>query len=140
MIVDFQVKFDRKYSAEEEEERKFNFLKTLQFIESHNKLYERGNVSHEVGINQFADWVSILQNLSSNLKLILKINQTSDEYNSLLSGKPDPLNLSDISNITESPEPTFYAALPASFDWRTSNKVTPVKDQGIFKINFNHGF
>jgi len=53
-----KIEYNRHYAnAEEEEMRKFYFLKTLEFIESHNHLHKNGEVAHEVGINNFADWV-----------------------------------------------------------------------------------
>ena len=56
----FQIEHNRKYeSPEEEEQRKFNFLKTLQFVEQHNTLFKKGDVTHEVGISLFADLVSL---------------------------------------------------------------------------------
>jgi C1A family cysteine protease len=103
---DFKVKYERKYTSEEEEERKFYFLKTIQFIESHNKLYASGDVTHEVGINLFADW-------------------TPEEYAALKG--THSFNSTD-AIIIENPGFVPYSA--AAFDWRSSGKVSPVKNQG----------
>jgi KDEL-tailed cysteine endopeptidase len=108
----FKLKYDRKYSSEEEEERKFHFLKSIQYIESHKKLYESGDVSHTVDINQFADW-------------------TPEEYDSMRGTTELPMNMTKALNIDIAElEPSLYANIPDSFDWRQQGKVTAIKNQG----------
>jgi len=103
----FKTDFEKQYTTEEVELRKFHFLKSLEYIESHNELYKKGEVHHELGVNHLADW-------------------TPDEYKQMQI--PEHISM----NFTEAPlaEGVLYANLPASFDWRAQNKVTPVKNQG----------
>ena len=45
-----------------------------------------------------------------------------------------PMETTEMVNITQPYEPSYYAALPPVFDWRSQNKVTPVKSQGKYLI------
>jgi C1A family cysteine protease len=62
-----------------------------------------------VDVNQFSDW-------------------TSAEYESYLS--PMEVNMTSYNLMLSPMEPKPFVALPDSFDWRSQNGVTPVKNQG----------
>jgi len=51
----FKVKYNRKFTAEEEGRRFEQFKKTLTFIQEHNAKYARGEISTRVGVNHYAD-------------------------------------------------------------------------------------
>jgi len=72
-------------------------------------LYAKGEVTHEVGINEFSDW-------------------TPAELEGRLIPNASPFKLSDSNTFKV--DPSYYAAVPATFDWRSTNNVTPVKNQG----------
>jgi len=108
----FKINFQKSYAnGAEEETRKLNFLLHLQTITEHNELFKRGLKSFELGVNQFSD-------------------MTAEEYQSMFSSQPNPL--------VQKPEPVnayirnnaSQINAPASWDWRQSGKVTPVKNQG----------
>uniref|UniRef100_A0A1B6F9B9 Cathepsin propeptide inhibitor domain-containing protein n=1 Tax=Cuerna arida TaxID=1464854 RepID=A0A1B6F9B9_9HEMI len=53
----FKIKYVRDYATPEEElKRRDIFLKNLKYVREHNEKYKRGEVSFEVGINEFSDW------------------------------------------------------------------------------------
>ncbi|CAH1101020.1 unnamed protein product [Psylliodes chrysocephalus] len=52
---DYKKKFNKQYTAEEEQTRFKNFQDTLKHIEENKAKFARGEVSHTEGINQFAD-------------------------------------------------------------------------------------
>ncbi|KAG5680027.1 hypothetical protein PVAND_009560 [Polypedilum vanderplanki] len=52
---DYKLKFNKKYSDEEDPERFAIFTETLKQIEEHNEKYNKGEVSFSMGVNQFAD-------------------------------------------------------------------------------------
>ena len=49
------MKFRRNFGPQEDQERVQIFVKNLDFIESHNERYRNGEVTYEVGLNQFSD-------------------------------------------------------------------------------------
>uniref|UniRef100_A0A1B6FW15 Cathepsin propeptide inhibitor domain-containing protein n=1 Tax=Cuerna arida TaxID=1464854 RepID=A0A1B6FW15_9HEMI len=52
----FKVKYNKVYATPEEElKRRDIFLKNLKYVREHNEKYKRGEVSFEVGINEFSD-------------------------------------------------------------------------------------
>ncbi|CAH1972534.1 unnamed protein product [Acanthoscelides obtectus] len=54
--TNFKATHGKKYDSPEEEQRRFKiFQNTLKTIEEHNKKYEAGEVTWQMGINQFAD-------------------------------------------------------------------------------------
>ncbi|XP_031627140.1 digestive cysteine proteinase 1-like [Contarinia nasturtii] len=110
--IEYKSEFGKQYDNETEEIRRFGiFLENKKYIEEHNKLYEMGNVSYDLGMNDFADL-------------------TDEEYWAL--SNPIPLNPSKILPGEEANRRSRRAAhdkIPDSFDWRTKKKVTVVKDQ-----------
>ncbi|CAG2111407.1 unnamed protein product [Medioppia subpectinata] len=106
-----EINHSKQYStAEEEEQRKVNFLQTLQTIAKHNELFNSGLESYEMGVNQFADL-------------------TDAEYKSMFS-MPDPTVQKPALAEPYIADPESLSSVPKSFDWRQSGKVTPVRNQG----------
>jgi len=98
----FKAKFARNYkSASEEATRLAIFNKNLAYTAKHNA---RTDTTFTVGVNQFADL-------------------TNAEYQAMYLR---PFNLTRKMNAQH----IAGAAPPASQDWRTQGKVTPIKDQG----------
>lgn len=55
------MRFKKVYrDVVEEQIRKKLYLHNRIKVAKHNKLYENGKVTYELGINQFSDWVSII--------------------------------------------------------------------------------
>ena len=56
-----QAEFSKDYSSEIEEQlRKKVFLDNVDTIQKHNQLYEAGEKSYEMGINEFSDKVRMI--------------------------------------------------------------------------------
>ncbi|CAG2107411.1 unnamed protein product [Medioppia subpectinata] len=107
----FKITHNKQYStAEEEEQRKVNFLHTLQVIAQHNEGFKRGIETHEMGVNQFAD-------------------MSDAEYQSMFV-MPDPTVQKPEPADAYIAEPEALSSVPQSLDWRQKGKVTPVKNQG----------
>lgn len=100
--------YEVEYEAENDEYRFWIFVNNYQLIEEFNSNPDRTST---VGLNQFA-------------------NLTSDEFQSyqtgLLADQMKTLTLAEL----EEPADIDLSSIPASFDWRDQNKVTPVKNQG----------
>ncbi|VVC42885.1 Hypothetical protein CINCED_3A002884 [Cinara cedri] len=109
----FKIKFNKVYkNAEEEIFRKNIYLENKVKIEKHNKLYEKGQVSYELGMNKFGDL-------------------TAHE----IIGKMNGFNYLKTNDIDDGDSVTFLRSenviTPSSVDWRNEGYVTPVKDQGV---------
>jgi len=107
-FTQFKAQFNKVYASEQEELARFGiFMKTLEFIATHNAKHAAGEVSFDVGVNQFADWT----------------NEEFQRFN----GLPAEAQSSNAS-ATFMP-PSNMPTLPTSVDWRSKGYVTPVKDQ-----------
>uniref|UniRef100_A0A3G9CNE8 Cathepsin L cysteine proteinase n=1 Tax=Laqueus rubellus TaxID=93892 RepID=A0A3G9CNE8_LAQRU len=106
---DFQKEYD---SFEKEEIGLTKFMKNLEHIESHNKLFDQGKKSYTLGFNEYSD-LSI-QDIKE------KMNGFKRNYKKTLAGSHRVSYLSPLVNFT----------LPDKMDWRDKGYVTPVKNQG----------
>jgi len=94
-------------NSDQEQIRKSTFQKNAKEVDRHNKLYDEGKVSYALELNEFSD-------------------QDSKSFSKSHNGYKRR-NDSDEGNL---PREIFSKAdLPASFDWREKNGVSPVKHQ-----------
>lgn len=102
------MEHNKEYDGVEDLERMNVFLKNLEKIEAHNKLYESGQVTYKLGVNQFADL-------------------TTEEFVQYLNRFKHTRVASPNDEVFTKPA-NFQA--PQSVDWRNEGAVTGVKDQG----------
>ncbi|XP_063039881.1 procathepsin L-like isoform X5 [Engraulis encrasicolus] len=103
----WKLKFGKLYqTVEEEAYRKNIWLSSRRMVLAHNILADQGITTYRMGMNHLSD-------------------KTDEEYGHLL-GDRTPLNvtMSPYEDQLDSSRP------PASVDWRKSDCVTKVKDQG----------
>lgn len=93
------------------------FVNTYQIVQSHNDLFEAGEVDFEMTINQFAD-------LSG--QDIQRFTQGFRSSENNVYARSD----SDIVIVTPEVFRDSFPPGPTSVDWRARGHVTPVKDQG----------
>ncbi|KAA0703377.1 Cathepsin K [Triplophysa tibetana] len=106
----WKITYKREYNGLDEESiRQAIWEKNVLFIEAHNKEYEQGIHSYDLGMNQFGDMTQ--EELAEKL-LRPEIPEIS----------PDPTN-------TYMPDDT-KDNFPASIDYRALGYVTSVKNQG----------
>jgi len=105
-FIDYQHKFQKKYSTNAEASKRYQiFLESLARIETKNS-----NSTNKIwGLTQFSDMTK--EEFRSNYLL----------KNTIKTGSHNPK--------IEVNKPTKLTAPPTSFDWRTKNVITPVKDQ-----------
>ncbi|GAB6025756.1 hypothetical protein CHUAL_011740 [Chamberlinius hualienensis] len=104
----FKAKFNRKYKNPTEEAfRKKIFLNNKFEIDRHNQRFAEGKTTFTMGVNQFAD---------------LTTQEFSERYNNYKMVERDN------SHVVILPQSKNLKA--NTVDWRTSNCVTGVKDQG----------
>jgi cathepsin L len=104
---DFKQTHGKTYGTVEEETARFNiFVDNHLYVQEHNKGFQAGLHTFELGINQFAD-------------------MTNEEFRTLMNGyrRKSPKVTSQVFQSQSND-------LPASVDWRTKGYVTAVKDQG----------
>lgn len=112
-FLQFIETFNKKYNDNELEHKFTNFLKNLEFIENHN-------YSFELGLNSFSDLSHEEFERFSKGVYIPRENQLPFKRGLLRFGRTT--SCSEFKSITQS--------LPETIDWRQSNAVTEVKDQG----------
>jgi cathepsin L len=83
------------------------FLNNVLYIQQQNQRHAEGKSTFTVGINQFAD---------------LTTQEFKEMYNNYKPGKKNPANVKIL--------PPSRNVAGVTIDWRTSNCVTPIKDQG----------
>jgi len=108
----FKMTYEKEYesSALESLRRKL-FFDNKRTIDEHNERFEAGEVSFEMGINQFSDW-------------------TLKEFSDTNNGFRMPENAEESAVPLWSEPKVAVEDLPDSVDWRNHDMVTPVKNQG----------
>ncbi|KAI9909212.1 hypothetical protein PsorP6_015132 [Peronosclerospora sorghi] len=111
-FVDYALDFAKSYRDDANEvdlvQRRFRaFAINVARIAVHNQAYERGEASFTLGLNDFVDLSD------SEYKQLLRYRKRSDGQATATFTKP--------ANMHE---------VPDTWDWRTHNVVTPVKNQG----------
>jgi len=113
----FQAEYGKRYSSKAElTTRQAIFESNLQKISEHNAKYLKGEVSYEMGVNQFTDL-------------------TLDEFQATLTGLPKMTKKAQNSQATESAMQALRAKyanynFKDSFSWVDEGIVTEPKDQG----------
>ncbi|KAL7012679.1 hypothetical protein ACKWTF_014979 [Chironomus riparius] len=106
---DYEREYDNKF---EEYKARKNFGTTLKMVEEHNAAFEEGKSPFKMDLNRFAD---------KDPQKLRQITTNTAPLTPLMMGRA-------ISVINE----TRYPPGPPFVDWRTSNCITPVKDQSYF--------
>jgi len=106
--INFKTAYGKTYASVEEETTRYGiYADNLRFIENHNKEFEAGRKSFQLGMNHFGDW-------------------TNEEFKAKMNGYKRPATNRSIGNFFVAPN----VAIPDWVDWTTQGLVTPVKDQG----------
>ncbi|KAI9909169.1 hypothetical protein PsorP6_015156 [Peronosclerospora sorghi] len=110
-FVEFAQKYKKPYlnddnNSMEVQQRYSTFKENLAFINEHNQAYDQGIETFGVAVNALADL-------------------TEDEFNAMKGYRAPSAGLA-AATFTK---PANMSELPAEWDWRTRNVVTPVKDQ-----------
>ncbi|ETL88266.1 hypothetical protein F441_13149 [Phytophthora nicotianae CJ01A1] len=113
-FVDYALDYEKSYRYDTYDQdlvqQRFRaFATNLERIQMHNAAYERGEHSFTLGLNELADL-------------------TDAEYKQLLSYRASDSKASRASETFVKPD--NIEDLPATWDWREHNTVTPVKNQG----------
>lgn len=107
--TEFLHDYDRHYNDSAEARYRLNvFAHRLLIVREHNRIYEVGNHTYRMAMNQFAD-------------------RTQSEVDVLSGFLPPPSNRSaaDVFRVpSDTPPP------PLALDWQVLGAVTPVQDQG----------
>ena len=119
-FVNFLLKYSKIYDVNEILEREAAFLKCLSKIKSHNSDYDKRLVSYTLKENKFCDlFDSERQRLSTGNR-----NPPYEFADFMVKRK-------SVGTVNKA----MYPAGPASFDWTTTNCISPVKDQGYYCNN-----
>ncbi|XP_063172873.1 cathepsin S-like [Candoia aspera] len=105
----WKKKYGKEYqNKNQEDQRRMNWEKNIQFISLHNLEYSLGLHSYELGMNHLGDMTSEEVTLRlTGLKIPSWWNQNSTSHKSTLDA----------------------GSIPASIDWREKGSVTSVKNQ-----------
>lgn len=107
----FKITYKKSYADSSSESiHRETFITNMNHIAAHNKLYEAGESTYELGMNAYGD-------LSMDELAKRKGYKSSDKVGSFL-------------EIMQSKCDMFNGEIPKSVDWRNKGAVTPVKDQG----------
>jgi len=111
----YKATYQKSYACEAEDALRMKlFQENLKYIEEHNKLYEAGEKTFQMGMNQFTD-LSLSEHNALHKGLILPDNPRKTKKER---------SLSDLVTTTT------LRPIPEELDWRTYNVVTPIKNQG----------
>jgi len=106
MFTAYMKQYTKKYSHDEFPSRYNTFKNNLEIIRQHNT---QTDSSYTMGLNEFAD---------------LSFGEFKAKYFGYTHRQNEYLRSKNYHQITDS-------AVPTTVDWRTSNAVTPIKDQGM---------
>nr|CAA26255.1 cysteine proteinase I precursor [Dictyostelium discoideum] len=109
-FLEFQDKFNKKYSHEEYLERFEIFKSNLGKIEELNLIAINHKADTKFGVNKFADL-------------------SSDEFKNYYLNNKEAIFTDDLP-VADYLDDEFINSIPTAFDWRTRGAVTPVKNQG----------
>lgn len=101
----WKAEHGKTYPAGEEFTRMSIFFENKDRIDAHNELFEAGKVSFSLKLNHFAD-------------------MTEEEFREMNKRNGPPLNLGDSVYVPSTRD------IPTEVDWRKSDYVTPIKNQG----------
>lgn len=100
--------FGKSYGGDEYHSRKAAFEANLEKVRAHNEEYHAGKHTWWMDMNHFGDW-------------------SHDEFRGLLMRQQHTMPSKHMLKMASF---NGTKAAPSSIDWRTQNKVTPVKNQG----------
>uniref|UniRef100_K3W9N3 Uncharacterized protein n=1 Tax=Globisporangium ultimum (strain ATCC 200006 / CBS 805.95 / DAOM BR144) TaxID=431595 RepID=K3W9N3_GLOUD len=112
-FVEYAIEYQKEYSSLNNNhdlvQRRFQaFSENLDRIKAHNEMYTKGEYTFELGVNHLADL-------------------TNEEYKQMLGYKRSQKPRKALSTFKA---PQSMEGVPASWDWREHDVVTPVKNQG----------
>lgn len=119
-FVKFLLKYSKIYDVDEILQREAEYLRSLTTIRNHNSDYDEGLLSYTLRENKFCD-------LSD-----------SERQRISTGNRNPPYEFADFTITRKSigiVNNTMFPAGPLSVDWRTSNCISPVKDQGYYCNN-----
>jgi cathepsin L len=118
MFTRWMTQNNKQYvSAEEMFYRLSVFKETVEFVETHNALYKRGESTFYVAVNKFADLTPTEFQMQY---LGFRPNPEGPKHS------PPPLSKRAKAKLAAEAK----KAVPASIDWRDLGAVTGIKDQG----------
>ena len=105
----FQKKYNKLYESMEEMTNRFNiFRENYRHIIEHNK---QSNNNCTLALNKYGDW-------------------SADEFKTYMTGFVDHMTTTQSNDVCSSFTRDETHTVPDDVDWRNSNAVTPIKNQG----------